>query len=123
MKLKILIYEAEEGGYWAEVPALRGCVSEGETLDETLMNMKEAALGWLETASERHQPNMRWVKRANRNLSRKQKHSNNRHRARLELGCVDILFLGDDHGNKTEKIELATVPVSQTESISCDTDD
>ena len=52
MKLNILIYEAEEGGYWAEVPALRGCVSEGETLDETLMNIKEAALGWLETASE-----------------------------------------------------------------------
>lgn len=52
MKLNILIYEAEEGGYWAEVPALRGCVSEGETLDETLANIKEAALGWLETASE-----------------------------------------------------------------------
>ena len=52
MKLNILIYEAEEGGYWAEVPALRGCVSEGETLDETLVNIKEAALGWLETASE-----------------------------------------------------------------------
>lgn len=55
MKLKILLYEAEEGGYWAEVPALRGCVSEGETLDETLTNIKEAALGWLETASKRHQ--------------------------------------------------------------------
>ena len=52
MKLNVLIYEAEEGGYWAEVPALRGCISEGETLDETLMNIKEAALGWLETASE-----------------------------------------------------------------------
>ena len=39
MKLKILLYEAEEGGYWAEVPALRGCVSEGETLDETLTNI------------------------------------------------------------------------------------
>ncbi len=50
MKLKILIYEAEEGGYWAKVPALRGCVSEGETMDETLSNIKEAALGWLETA-------------------------------------------------------------------------
>jgi len=56
MKLKILIYEAEEGGYWAEVPALRGCVSEGETMNETLTNIKEAALGWLETASARHQP-------------------------------------------------------------------
>ena len=52
MKLNVLIYEAEEGGYWAEVPALRGSISEGETLDETLMNIKEAALGWLETASE-----------------------------------------------------------------------
>ncbi|WP_089724253.1 type II toxin-antitoxin system HicB family antitoxin [Candidatus Thiosymbion oneisti] len=55
MKLKILIHEAEEGGYWAEVPALRGCVSEGETIEETLMNIKEAALGWLEIASERCQ--------------------------------------------------------------------
>jgi predicted RNase H-like HicB family nuclease len=55
MKLKILVYEAEEGGYWAEVPALRGCVSEGETMDETLANIKEASLGWLETASEKHQ--------------------------------------------------------------------
>ena len=55
MKLNILIYEAEDGGYWAEVPALRGCVSEGETLDETLMNIKEAALGWLKTASESRQ--------------------------------------------------------------------
>ncbi len=57
MKLKILIYDAEEGGYWAEIPALRGCVSEGETMNETLTNIKEAALGWLETASARHQPN------------------------------------------------------------------
>ena len=56
MKLKILIYEAEEGGYWAEIPALRGCVSEGDTMNETLTNIKEAALGWLETASARHQP-------------------------------------------------------------------
>ena len=56
MKLKILIYEAEEGGYWAEVPALLGCVSEGETMNETLTNIKEAALGWLETATARHQP-------------------------------------------------------------------
>ncbi len=56
MKLKILIYEAEEGGYWAEVPVLHGCVSEGDTMDETLANIKEAALGWLETASARYQP-------------------------------------------------------------------
>ena len=52
MKLKVLIHPAEEGGYWAEVPALLGCVSEGETLDETLANIREAAEGWLEVAAE-----------------------------------------------------------------------
>lgn len=45
MKLKILIHPAEEGGFWAEVPALPGCVSEGDTLEETLANVREAAEG------------------------------------------------------------------------------
>jgi predicted RNase H-like HicB family nuclease len=53
MNLKVLIHPAEEGGFWAEVPALPGCVSEGDTLDETLANTREAAAGWLEVASER----------------------------------------------------------------------
>jgi predicted RNase H-like HicB family nuclease len=53
MKLKVVIHPAEEGGFWAEVPALPGCVSEGETLDETLANIREAAEGWLEVAAER----------------------------------------------------------------------
>jgi predicted RNase H-like HicB family nuclease len=52
MKLEVLIHTAEEGGYWAEVPVLSGCVSEGETLDETLMNLREAAEGWLDTYQE-----------------------------------------------------------------------
>jgi predicted RNase H-like HicB family nuclease len=52
MKLKVLIHPAEEGGYWAEVPALPGCVSEGETFDETLHNIREAAEGWLEVSEE-----------------------------------------------------------------------
>jgi predicted RNase H-like HicB family nuclease len=30
MKLKVLVHPAEEGGYWAEVPAMPGCISEGE---------------------------------------------------------------------------------------------
>ena len=55
MKLKIVVHPAEEGGFWAEVPALPGCVSEGETLDETLANVREAAEGWLEAATERAQ--------------------------------------------------------------------
>ena len=53
MKLKVLVHPAEEGGYWAEVPALPGCVSEGDSLDETLANIREAAEGWLEVSAER----------------------------------------------------------------------
>ncbi len=48
MKLTTLVHPAEEGGFWAEVPALPGCVSEGETLEETLANIREAAEGWLD---------------------------------------------------------------------------
>lgn len=54
MNLKVIIHKAEEGGYWAEMPALKGCVSEGETKDEVLSNIKEAAQGWLEVATERY---------------------------------------------------------------------
>ncbi len=42
MKFKIVIHEAEEGGYWANVPALPGCVSEGKTMDEMLANIRDA---------------------------------------------------------------------------------
>ena len=52
MKLKVIIHKAEEGGYWAEVPALPGCVSEGDTLDETKANIREAIEGYLEVVQE-----------------------------------------------------------------------
>jgi predicted RNase H-like HicB family nuclease len=52
MKLKVLLHPAEEGGFWAEVPALPGCVSEGGTFEETLANIREAAEGWLVVAAE-----------------------------------------------------------------------
>ena len=42
MKLKVVVHEAEEGGYWAEVPAIPGCVTQGETIDELLSNIHEA---------------------------------------------------------------------------------
>jgi predicted RNase H-like HicB family nuclease len=42
MDYTILIHQAEEGGSWSEVPALPGCYSQGETIDETLRNSKEA---------------------------------------------------------------------------------
>ena len=45
MKLKIVIHRADEGGYWAEVPALPGCASQGETRDELLRNIREAVEG------------------------------------------------------------------------------
>jgi predicted RNase H-like HicB family nuclease len=42
MEYTILVHKAEEGGYWSEVPALPGCFSQGETIEETLENTKEA---------------------------------------------------------------------------------
>jgi predicted RNase H-like HicB family nuclease len=42
MDYTILIHQAEEGGFWSEVPALPGCFSQGGTIDETLLNTKEA---------------------------------------------------------------------------------
>lgn len=53
MKLNVLIHHAEEGGFWAEIPALPGCVSEGDTMEEMLVNIKEAAEGWLAVAAVR----------------------------------------------------------------------
>ena len=47
MKLTIVVHEAQEGGYWAEVPAIAGCVSQGESLDELLLNVREAVEGCL----------------------------------------------------------------------------
>jgi predicted RNase H-like HicB family nuclease len=42
MKLKVVVHEAEEGGFWAEVPSLPGCYTQGETWDELLTNLYEA---------------------------------------------------------------------------------
>ena len=47
MTLKAIIHEAEEGGYWAEVPALPGCVTQGETVEDVTLNLREAIEGWL----------------------------------------------------------------------------
>ena len=42
MKLKVVIHKAEEGGYWAEVPSIPGCATEGETFEDLLKNLYEA---------------------------------------------------------------------------------
>ena len=47
MKLKIIIHEAEEGGYWAEVPSLPGCASQGESMVELINNLYDAVEGCL----------------------------------------------------------------------------
>jgi predicted RNase H-like HicB family nuclease len=47
VKLKVVIHEAEEGGYWAEVPSVPGCVTQGDTFDELLSNIYEAVEGCL----------------------------------------------------------------------------
>jgi predicted RNase H-like HicB family nuclease len=49
MNIKIVVHDAEEGGYWAEVPALLGCASRGETMDELLANVCEAIAAWLDS--------------------------------------------------------------------------
>ncbi|MDI6758705.1 MAG: type II toxin-antitoxin system HicB family antitoxin [Candidatus Omnitrophota bacterium] len=47
MKLKVIIHKAEEGGFWAEVPAIPGCVTQGDNFEELLKNLYDAVEGCL----------------------------------------------------------------------------
>ena len=47
MKVSVIVHEAEEGGYWAEVPSIPGCATQGETYDELIVNLREAIEGCL----------------------------------------------------------------------------
>jgi predicted RNase H-like HicB family nuclease len=47
LKIKVVVHEAEEGGFWAEVPAIPGCATQGDTLDELMKNLHEAVEGCL----------------------------------------------------------------------------
>ncbi len=47
MKIKVVVHKADEGGYWAEVPAIPGCATQGETFEELLANLYEAVEGCL----------------------------------------------------------------------------
>ncbi|MDR3557351.1 MAG: type II toxin-antitoxin system HicB family antitoxin [Syntrophobacteraceae bacterium] len=47
MKLKVIVHEAEEGGFWAEVPSIPGCATQGETFEELSQNLFEAVEGCL----------------------------------------------------------------------------
>ena len=47
MKIRAIIHEAEEGGFWAEVPSIPGCATQGETMEELLSNLQDAVEGCL----------------------------------------------------------------------------
>lgn len=53
MKVKVVVHAAEEGGFWAEVPALPGCVTQGETIAELMDNVHDAIEGWMSVDVER----------------------------------------------------------------------
>ena len=52
MQYPIVIYPCAEGGYIAEIPALKGCLAQGETLEEVLVELKLVTELWLETADK-----------------------------------------------------------------------
>jgi len=47
MKIRIVVHEAEEEGFWAEVPAIPGCATQGDSMDELMQNLREAIEGCL----------------------------------------------------------------------------
>ena len=51
MKIRAIIHPASEDGYWAEVPALPGCITEEDTMEEIVANLKDAITGWLDVTN------------------------------------------------------------------------
>jgi predicted RNase H-like HicB family nuclease len=49
VQIKVVVHEAEEGGFWAEVPAIPGCATQGDSMDELMRNLREAIEGCLST--------------------------------------------------------------------------
>jgi predicted RNase H-like HicB family nuclease len=47
MKIKVIVHPAEEGGFWAEVPSIPGCATQGGTMDELMVNLHDAIEGCL----------------------------------------------------------------------------
>lgn len=52
MEYTVILYQAEEGGYWVEVPLLPGCYSQGETVEESLVNIKNAIESHIDSLKE-----------------------------------------------------------------------
>ena len=53
MKVKVVVHDAEEGGFWAEVPSIPGCATQGDTFEELLQNLYEAIEGCLSVDVEK----------------------------------------------------------------------
>ncbi len=51
MTLRAVVHNAKEGGFWAEIPSLPGCATQGETMEELRANSKEAVELWLEAGA------------------------------------------------------------------------
>jgi predicted RNase H-like HicB family nuclease len=47
MNIKVIVHAAEEGGFWAEVPTIPGCATQGDTIKELMRNLHEAIVGCL----------------------------------------------------------------------------
>jgi predicted RNase H-like HicB family nuclease len=56
MKIKVVVHDAEEGGFWAEVPAIPGCATEGDTMEDLMRNLHEAIEGCLSVDVAEPQP-------------------------------------------------------------------
>ena len=52
MKIRVIVHKAEEGGFWAEVPSIPGCATQGETIEEIEINIREAIEGCLSVEVE-----------------------------------------------------------------------
>lgn len=53
MQIRVIVHKAEEGGYWAEVPSIPGCATQGETMEEIETNVREAIEGCLSVEIEK----------------------------------------------------------------------
>ena len=52
MRIRVIVHKAEEGGFWAEVPSIPGCATQGETMQEIEANVREAIEGSLSVGVE-----------------------------------------------------------------------
>lgn len=53
MRIRVIVHKAEEGGFWAEVPSIPGCATQGETMEEVEANIREAIEGCLSVDVEK----------------------------------------------------------------------